>query len=266
MCFNQPMSFLLGAFGVALTLITFRQTRNLKLTAGVFWFTLMELLQGFQYMVIDDCDNWWNKALTLFGFLHICLQPFFTHVLFSAYTKNPKYLEEYKVVMRLSLLGGLMVFGRYFLHELWPSAIPVSSDYTIWKNHTPAFGAEKTREWLRGEALCTFSGNYHLSWSVPMYPVSYWIPSGHLHFFLMFVPFFVMADYTLVSSGIKLFLSGPFIALLATDNLMEQASIWCFFSIGVVFLAVFGIVRQTWGLKGSELEKVRSSLSTSLYF
>jgi len=42
--------------------------------------------------VIDDCDNQWNQILTVLGFLHICFQPFMTHVLNSALSKNPKVL------------------------------------------------------------------------------------------------------------------------------------------------------------------------------
>lgn len=40
-----------------------------------------------QYFVIADdisspaCDNIWNKILTLAGYLHICLQPYFCHVI-----------------------------------------------------------------------------------------------------------------------------------------------------------------------------------------
>merc|ERR1719215_2350478 len=51
------------------------------------------------------CDNIWNKILTLLGYLHICLQPYFCHVINAALTRNPKYLEQYKVVKRLCLLG-----------------------------------------------------------------------------------------------------------------------------------------------------------------
>jgi len=29
-------------------------------------------------------------------------------------------------------------------------------------------------EWLRGEKLCTFSGKFHLAWSVPMADVTYY--------------------------------------------------------------------------------------------
>ena len=47
----------------------------------------MEFLQGLQYWVIADnmnapeCANIINKILTVLGYAHICLQPYFCHVI-----------------------------------------------------------------------------------------------------------------------------------------------------------------------------------------
>lgn len=88
-------------------------------TVGIFFFFLMEFLQGLQYFVIDDCDNIWNKALvlacrplvrkarlnplsqTVLGFLHICCQPYFTHVINSSLTRSEKTLHQYKIVLKV---------------------------------------------------------------------------------------------------------------------------------------------------------------------
>ncbi len=53
----------------------------------VFVALLSSRLQAVQYAFIAEdldsplCDNWVNKVLTLAGFLHICLQPYFCHVI-----------------------------------------------------------------------------------------------------------------------------------------------------------------------------------------
>merc|ERR1712063_184415 len=72
-------------------------------------------------------------------------------------------------------------------------------------------------------------GNYHLSWSVPMYDQTYFSPGASIHFFLMFAPFMVM-DRKMVVLGLFLLLSGPILASYITPSLHEQASIWCFYS------------------------------------
>ena len=44
---------------------------------------------------IDDCDNKTNKWLTVAGYVHICYQPYFTHVINSALTKSKRVLTMY---------------------------------------------------------------------------------------------------------------------------------------------------------------------------
>jgi len=262
MCFDQKSSFFFASIGLYLTYYIRSRTNNTRLAVGVFWFFLMEFLQGLQYFFIDDCDNWWNKALTLVGFIHICYQPYFTHIINSALTKNPKYLEQYNVVLRLCLVGGTMLLARYFISEFWPGythSTPLITDFTDWKKTTPLPGSHRNTEWLRGEELCTYKGKYHLAWSVPMSDVSYWVPSSAIHSFLMFAPFFVMKS-NMIIQGIFLWLAGPYLASWITPNLMEQASIWCFFSIGQIGIMLF-LIRETLILNWGK-QKVESSSSS----
>lgn len=186
--------------------------------------------------------------------------------------------DRYVVIKRLCLIGGAMLFGRYLIAN-WDQYSTL--DYT---NNTYA-----STEWLRGEKLCTFRGNYHLAWSVPMVargvadtppPLTrcysgqadptYVIPGAAIHSFCMFAPFFALYEkkgmvvqgacragqgggvgcFGSPSSGIFLFLFGPYLAGLISPNLMEQASIWCFFSIAQIAIMLF-FIRETlitnWG-------------------
>jgi hypothetical protein len=96
-------------------------------------------------------------------------------------------------------------------------------------------------EWLRGEILCTFKTKdmVHLGWSVPMADPSYYVMGASIHSFLMFAPFFVLYEKKgMILQGVFLFLFGPFMASLISSNLMEQASIWCFFSIAQVIIII----------------------------
>lgn len=247
MCFSQEMSGAFALVGLFLSWYVWHYTCNTRLAIGVFWFFVMEALQYFQYFFINDCDNWWNQALTLAGFLHICLQPFFCHLINSSLTKSPKFLTQYDIVLRLCLLGGLALFARYFLAPF--SNMVISSDFTDFIKAQPAPGSCRTTEWLRGEKLCTFKGKFHLAWSVPMYDPTYWSPAASIHSFLMFGPFFVLKR-NMIIQGVFLWLAGPFLASYITPNLMEQASIWCFFSIAQIGTMLFLIREQlvlNWG-------------------
>lgn len=253
MCFDQKSSFLFAGVGLYLSWYVHHYTENTRLAVGVFWFFLMELLQGFQYFWIDDCDSKMNQVLTFLGFVHICYQPYFTHIINSALTKREKFLIQYDMILRMCLLGGTALLARYFLAGY--SEMSINSDFTVWKNATPAAGSCKTTEWLRGETLCTYRGKYHLAWSVPMYDPTYWSPSAAIHSFLMFGPFFIMKK-NMVIQGVFLWAAGPYLASYITPNLMEQASIWCFFSIAQIGTMLFIIREQlllNWGRNRKDL-------------
>jgi len=240
----MEMSATFAALGLFSSWWIWSKTSNTGLASGVFFFFTMELLQSIQYFFIAPaldspiCDTFMNQILTVAGFLHICLQPYFCHVINASLTKNQKYLDKYVLIKRLCLIGGAMLFARFLLSYQWPSTL----------------GDQLSTEWLRGQKLCTYKGNYHLAWSVPMADPTYVIPGAAIHSFLMFAPFFAMYEKKgMVVQGVFLFAFGPWLAGLITPNLMEQASIWCFFSIAQIAIMLF-CIRETliinWGREG----------------
>lgn len=257
LCFSMEMSATFAAIGLFASWWVWSRTSNTALASGVFFFFTMEALQAVQYFFIAPdlnspiCDTFINKFLTLLGFLHICLQPYFCHVINASLTKSPKYLDRYVVIKRLSLIGGGLLFTRYLLAPLWPTM-----------NVDPALSP--STEWLRGQKLCTFRGNWHLAWSVPMADPTYVIPGAAIHSFCMFAPFFALYEKKgMVIQGIFLFAFGPYLAGLITPNLMEQASVWCFFSIAQIAIMLFFIREALIVNWGRGKDNAHQSLLTS---
>ena len=292
----------------------------------------MEFLQGCQYWVIADnlqdawCDTFINQFLTMLGFLHICLQPYYCHVINAALTKSPKYIQKYDTIKRLCLIGGGCLFVRFLLGWADTAGLFDITMFPMTSNTMDvAFpqGADtgKSTEWLRGEKLCTFAGKYHLAWSIPMADPSYYIPGAQSKLQEHGVQLLQAASFArcltdraplgnvlfaclcmqstlssctrrssrckfssspatgkqpwpraltttvtsplhlccfhlryekkgMVIQGAFLFLTGPVLAAYITPNLMEQASIWCFFSISQICSMLF-LIRETliihWG-------------------
>ena len=74
---------------------------------------------------------------------------------------------------------------------------------------------------------------------------TYVIPGAAIHSFLMFAPFFALYEKKgMILQGVFLFIFGPYTAGLISPNLMEQASIWCFFSIAQIAIMLF-CIRET---------------------
>jgi hypothetical protein len=223
MCFNQPMSGAFVVLGLLAALFVWIKGKNVPFVVGILYFVAMELLQFFQYFWIDECDNKINQALTVVGFLHICFQPYFTHLMNGAFSRSAETKAKFELVRRLAIVQGIWMFARFLLA---PETAPL--EYT---------------EWLRGDKLCTLTGKYHLSWSLPLLAPTYFTPSNAIHCFMMFAPFLVMGPRYLLG-GLVLFLTGPVLSALITPNLYEQAAIWCFMSISqIVALVVITNIR-----------------------
>lgn len=268
MCFNGYMSGGFALLGLFVSWWINHSTSNRQLAAGVFFFFTMEMLQAIQYIFIaagldaPECETFINKFLTICGFIHICLQPYFCHVINEALSQLPskensaehnakltKYRHQYTVIKRLCLIGGLLIFARYPL-----SYIPG------W--NTQDVSPEASREWIRGQNVCTFKTQsmVHLGWSVPMADATYNIQGVGLHSFLMFAPFFALYEKKgMIVQAAFLYCTGPFMASLITSNLLEQASIWCFFSIAQISIMLF-LIRETlivrWGKAGKSISTV----------
>lgn len=250
MCFDGKMSIALAIIGFILGCWTWR--RDKKLATGIFFFTIMETLQAVQYIFISNglsmplCDTTINKILTVIGWIHICCQPYFTHLMSEGSTllqinkNNIRDLEDTKImfrtIKRFCIIGGILLFIR------WPMSYIQGFNNNETMKPIPNVLPSGSTEWLRGNELCTFKTQQmiHLGWSIPMTDPTYLMQSIGLHSFLMFAPFFVMYNIRgMFLRGIFLCASGPVLSTFITNNVMEQASIWCFISIAQICCMVF---------------------------
>jgi hypothetical protein len=78
-----------------------------RFCAGVVYFVLMETLQGVSYWYIDQCESKTNQLLTVLGFLHICGQPYFTHLMCGAfYRPGGTRAIQNDFALRIAAMGG----------------------------------------------------------------------------------------------------------------------------------------------------------------
>ena len=209
MCFTENMSLLVGVVGMLSSMYFYK--KNIYASIGIGYFALMELIQFFQYKVIDQCDNTYNKWLTILGYIHICFQPLFVNVWLFAFTKKPNY-----IFLWMSLCAGILLASRLLY---------VDDRELCDTNNEPLCGAR----------TCALSGNRHIAWNVRLRaPGKHWFsPSIGLHFFMWTVPALVTFQKKPL---LALLLTGPYLGALLTTNIHEQPAIWCFTSIGQLLL------------------------------
>jgi hypothetical protein len=81
MCWSGEASAVLAAVGLGTTAYAAYKKEPKALWLCLGYFSLMELLQAYTYMVIDQCGNPHNQIATLLGYIHIAFQPFFINAI-----------------------------------------------------------------------------------------------------------------------------------------------------------------------------------------
>ena len=61
MCFSENMSLGIGLTGLLSSIYLY--SKNKYASIGIGYFSLMEIIQFFQYKVIDQCNNNYNKFM-----------------------------------------------------------------------------------------------------------------------------------------------------------------------------------------------------------
>ena len=213
MCFSENISLGFAITGLVASYY-FYIKKHIYASIGIAYFSLMELIQYFQYKVINQCDNKMNVFLTYLGYLHICFQPVFVNLWLFAFTKNPNYDFLY-----LSLVAGVLLFSRVF----WVS------DKLL---------CDTKNEPLCGPKTCTFFGERHLAWNIRLRaPGHNWItPSIGLHFFLVVIPALITFQFKPI---IALLLIGPYAGIFLTKNIHEKPAIWCYTSVMQLLISFY---------------------------
>tara|TARA_B100000927_G_scaffold111613_1_gene90098 strand:+ start:395 stop:1048 length:654 start_codon:yes stop_codon:yes gene_type:complete len=212
MCFSENMSLGIGLTGLLSSIYLY--SKNKYASIGIGYFSLMEIIQFFQYKVIDQCNNNYNKFLTYIGYIHICFQPLFFNLWLFAFTKKPNFTFIY-----MSFFAALLLLSRIF---------NVKDDELCDNKNEP----------LCGKKTCAFSGNKHVAWNLRLRaPGKNWLtPSIGLHAFMWIVPVLTLAQIKPITA---MLLTGPYLGYILTDNIHEQPAIWCYTAIAQLLLTFF---------------------------
>jgi len=212
MCFSENISLAIGTIGILCSIYFYK--KNIYASICIGYFALMEILQFFQYKVINQCNNYYNKLLTNIGYIHICFQPLFFNLWLFAFTKNPNFTFIY-----MSFFAGLLLVSRLFY---------VEDDEVCDNKNEP----------LCGKNTCSFSGNRHIAWNIRLRAAgkNWFTPSIGLHFFMWVIPVLTILQ---IKPILALILSGPYLGYILTNNIHEQPALWCYTAISQMIISYF---------------------------
>lgn len=212
MCFSENISLSIGVTGILFSMFIYK--KHTYAAIGIGYFALMEILQFFQYKVINQCNNDYNRFLTNIGYLHICFQPLFFNIWLYAFTDKPNFTFLY-----MSFFAGLLLASRLLF---------VKDDELCDNKNEP----------LCGKETCAFSGNQHIAWNVRLRAAgkNWFTPSIGLHFFMWVIPALTLFQ---LKPLMAVLLTGPYLGILITNNIHEQPAIWCYTAIAQMIITYF---------------------------
>lgn len=223
MCWSLGASVGMVALGCATTYLARRKGLPTALWVTLGFFTAMEALQAAGYLVINECDSFANRAITLASYLHIAFQPAFI---------NAIALELVPAGVRRRIR-----FGVYAVCALCTAFMLLQLVPFEWA------GTCRIGECMCSRQLCSRSGDWHIAWDVPYNGLGTWIEDklgvnwGMPAY--MFAVFVLPAAYGSWRFPLLNLLVGPVFGNLVTTDNNEVPAIWCLFSIAIITTAFF---------------------------
>jgi len=221
MCLNFGASVTMSVIGFVVSAYVLLKM-NALIAFGIFYFTLMEVIQAIGYKVIDQCDNPVNKAIAYLNYAHISFQPFVYTLFIYAILKyhNLTKFSNINIILILAFIASVFLFVRLF-------------------GKNKSFTCN-----LCGPRPCVYSGKHHLRIETPLRTEpEYYTPNVFIHFFFFFVPAIFLGPYGI---AIAIFIFVSFTILVKSLNIpaVEGSTTWCFASIAqfiivLIFAAVF---------------------------
>ena len=232
MCWSGEASGVLATVGLGTAFYVARKGESKELWVPLTYFALMELLQAFTYVYIDECDSPNNQVLTLFGYLHIAFQPFFVNMVAMYFIPEAVKKKISLYVYTICAAGSVAM-----LVKMYPMA---------W-----AGLCEVGKEGFCGTVTCSISGAWHIAWQLPLNglmspPLSYlpgfdWGLHGFAYILVGFYMPVIYGSWRFVAFH---YLVGPLISDLLTDDPNEYAAVWCLFSIALCVSVIKSPVRR----------------------
>ena len=232
MCWSGEASAVLATVGLATAAYVAIKGESKELWIPLTFFALMELLQAFTYVYIDDCASPTNQILTLFGYLHIAFQPFFINMVAMYFIPESVKLEIRTTVYTLCAVAALAMIVK-MMPFVWAGLCVIGTEAVC------------------GTQICSTSGAWHIAWQIPlndiMSPPVSWLPGfeGGLHgFAYLWIGFYLPILYGSYRFVAFHFLVGPWISDVLTDDPNEFAAVWCLFSIALCVSIIKSPIRK----------------------
>ena len=225
MCYNSEMSFYFAGAGF-LTTIYIYLYENRIVKSGIqyilLFYTIMELLQGFQYFYVNQCSNIMNKILTEFAYILVLVQPTIWNLFYYA---NSNSCEQ-----------------NIFLTGIWLSiawiAVQILSRVLYDKENDPQ---TKKVSVFASDKVCTKKKLTHLYWEWTSANFGDFNPNFLTYLLIWFVPALISSKFRMTSLFLIASSIISAIASIVAKEPFTFTSLWCYVSVPITLYIIFNI-------------------------
>ena len=221
MCYNSEISFAFSTIGYAMAFYIYMNNislRNIGIHYIIGFYATMELLQGIQYFLVNECSNMWNKFLTEIAYIFVIVQPLFWNIFY--YTNSDK--NDKPIFMTSIILFLVWMFVHVLSRLLYnKDEYPQTGEHSVFSSDTVCTKREKT----------------HLYWGWTSANFMDFNATYLMYLILWFIPPFIsrtfrynIMSYSLVAS----FLIGLYMAFYVTKEPFTFGSLWCYITIPII--------------------------------
>jgi hypothetical protein len=226
------MSFSFAFIGIVTTIyIYFYNNLNYKYVPMLLLFySGMELLQGTQYYIVNQCNNPANKLLTELAYLFVLVQPLMWNYFY--------YVNSNKCDKNIFLTA-------IALSMCW-MATSIYTRLTYTKNngidsHTKN---NDVNSYLFSDSVCTKKNKTHLYWNWTSANIQDFNPTMLMYVMVWFIPALLSARHKSTSMIIIL---SFIIAYISSSKYSNEpftlTSLWCYFSVPIVLIIIYKNIR-----------------------
>jgi hypothetical protein len=225
MCFNKEFSLIFMGLGISLIYIIIKNPSKFHNMAiyPVILYTIMELVQSLQYLVVNKCSKKTNKYLTEFAYLLLIFQPLMWNYIFLNRERVKGDIEMKKndmVILKYSIILCILwtIFHLFRRFKFYGEYIDDDEE-------------------MKGKKSCTYrEGNNHLYWKFKLYNNKFINVNWTLYVILFFLPGLLTdnkKDIFLLISG---WLISKIYIIITKQNKHTLGSLWCLSSIPQLFI------------------------------
>ena len=211
------MSALFAALGaVGIGYVSYNNTPINGITYSLMCYTLMELLQTFQYQITNECDNVMNIALTEVAYVFVIVQPLIWNMFFYANAAKNEQLLFISGIVLASVWALFNIAGRVL--------------------YTPENALGRKDSLFAAEKVCTYRNRSHLYWKWTAANLGDLNANFLMHLMIWFIPALVSLSQRTSASIIIVGAILSSLYALYKNQTEAFTAAWCYISIPIIYI------------------------------